>query len=256
MEKDDTNLKTVQSDDPVQPEVSAKKITPLIALIAGIIVIVVGSIFAYMAIAKTGPFKKSTENSQNDISSEPLWAPEDYPRVDASTATHPLAMAFYANFTGDKTKPYEDFDFSKTHQAYVNLINGEKDLIIVTSPSEDELNLAAENDIELEVVPVVKEGFVFFVSADNPVDNLTTQQVRDIYSGKITNWKDVGGEDKAIIAYQRPVNSGSQTGMLDLVMKDTPLMTPPSDSWQIGSMEAIIDAVSGYKNANDSIGYS
>lgn len=45
----------------------------------------------------------------------------------------------------------------------------------------------------LKSVSVAKEGFVFIVNKQNPVDTLTQEQIRDIYSGKITNWKDVGG---------------------------------------------------------------
>ena len=260
VEQDNNPLKPeVETTNPVelpneQPEKKSK--LPLVALIVGLVVIIAGGIFAYLAITETGPFQKQQDEDQEQISNEHLWTPENYPRVDASTVTHPLAMAFYQDFTGDKDKKYADFGFSQTHQSYLNLINGKKDLILVTSPSEDELKLAAEKNIELEVTPVVKEGFVFFVSSDNPVDNLTSEQVRDIYSGKITNWKDVGGEDKPIVAYQRPINSGSQTGMLDLVMKDTPLMTPPSESWRMSDMNNIVDAVSSYENTNDAIGYS
>jgi len=68
------------------------------------------------------------------------------------------------------------------------------------------------------VVPIVSEGFVFLTNRDNPVKDLSLRQIKDIYSGKVTNWKDVGGTDKKIVAYQRQPNSGSQTGMLDLVI--------------------------------------
>ena len=46
---------------------------------------------------------------------------------------------------------------------------------------------------------------------DSPVTDLTQQQLRDIYAGKITNWKDVGGQDLDIVAFQRRSDSGSQT---------------------------------------------
>ena len=127
------------------------------------------------------------------------------------------------------------------------------DLIVVTEPSEEELELAAENGVELEVIPVVKEGFVFYVNASNPVDNLTQEQVQSIYSGEITNWKDVGGNDEEIVPYQRPVNSGSQTGMLSLVMKDKTLMEPKKENL-LQTMAQIINYVSSYDNGKDSIG--
>ena len=114
------------------------------------------------------------------------------------------------------------------HNAYVNLIEKNADIIFVTSPSEEEYALAQQAGIEFEIHPVVNEAFVFMVNEKNPVSNLTSQQIVDIYSDKITNWNQVGGEDKEIIAYQREINSGSQTGMLSLVMKDTPISQAPT----------------------------
>lgn len=45
---------------------------------------------------------------------------------------------------------------------------------------------------ELELIPIVKESFVFFVNVKNPVNALTIEQIKGIYSGKISNWKEVG----------------------------------------------------------------
>ena len=63
-------------------------------------------------------------------------------------------------------------------------------------------------------VPIGYEAFVFFVNENNPVDNLTKEQIKDIYSGEITNWADVGGADRIINPLDRPEGSGSQTVML------------------------------------------
>jgi len=184
----------------------------------------------------------------------PLFTPDTYPRVDGSTVTQPLGVAFQSLFTGQDVAS-TDVVFNQTHQAYLNLINGDADLILVTSPSQDELDAAAAAGMELEVIPVVSEGFVFLTNADNPVDSLTQDQVRAIYSGQITNWKDVGGPDQPITAYQRPENSGSQTGMIDLVMGDTPLMDQPT--YQIPTMVGLVLTIAGSFNGNSgSLGYS
>jgi phosphate transport system substrate-binding protein len=153
----------------------------------------------------------------------------------------------------DDVRPY--ILHNKTHPAYENLIYKKADIIFVTSPSHDELKLAEEHGIVLEVVPIVSEGFVFLVGADNPVKGLTVDQIRHIYSGRITNWAEVGGPDLPITAYQRPVNSGSQTGLLDLVMKDLEPMKPPTER-VIAGMGMLIDAVSSYTNEPDALGYS
>lgn len=193
------------------------------------------------------------------IDTEPLYSKEEYPKIDASLATQPLAIAVTKNFVADVGENDEEvsefLEFSNTHPAYIKLIDGEKDLIIVTEPSEEELAYAKEKGVELEITPVVREGFVFYVNAKNPVDGLTIKQIQDIYSGKITNWKEVGGEDEEIVPFQRPENSGSQTGMLSLVMKDVEIMEPKKEDL-IGSMFDIVNLVSSYDNGINSIGYS
>lgn len=185
---------------------------------------------------------------------EILFSKENYPKVDGSTATLPLAEAFKADFTGTDINEV-DVEHSKTHNAYVNLINGNADLILVTYPSEDEQKLAKDNNVELEIVPIVKEAFVFFVNKENPVENLTLSQIQNIYSGKTKNWKDVGGDDSKIVAYQRPENSGSQSGMLELVMKNVKMMEPTTETVS-QSMSDIIDVISDYDNGKNAIGYS
>ncbi len=190
----------------------------------------------------------------NEENETPLFEETTFPKVDASLATQPLMDAFYADFTS--TKPENvNINYTNTHPGYIRLIDGEVDLIIVTEPSEEELAYAKEKNVELEVIPVVNEAFVFFINKNNPVENLTLEEIQKIYSGKITNWKSVGGENAEIMAYQRPKNSGSQTGMLSLVMKDIKLKEPIKDE-MIETMAGIIKYVAEYKDSARSIGYS
>jgi phosphate transport system substrate-binding protein len=186
----------------------------------------------------------------------PSFTLETFPILDGSTVTIPMDEALMAKLTGktvEEVRPY--VLHSKTHEAYVRLIEGKADLILVTSPSEEESAYAASSGVELEIIPIVSEAFIFLTNVQNPVDSLTFNQIVDIYSGKITNWKELGGNDTPIIAFQRPVNSGSQTGFLDLVMKDKVPMTPPS-TWIFAGMGDLVEAVANYDNAKDAIGYS
>lgn len=234
-----------------------------------IIFLICAAILTGIAVYVNNLYTKSEEvattNTTNStevepvIDTEPLYSKEEYPKIDASLATQPLAIAVTKNFVADVGENDEEvsefLEFSNTHPAYIKLIDGEKDLIIVTEPSEEELAYAKEKGVELEITPVVREGFVFYVNAKNPVDGLTIKQIQDIYSGKITNWKEVGGEDEEIVPFQRPENSGSQTGMLSLVMKDVEIMEPKKEDL-IGSMFDIVNLVSSYDNGINSIGYS
>ena len=184
--------------------------------------------------------------------SELHFAPEDYPVIDGSTATKPLAKAFQEALTGEEGV---EINHSKTGKAYTKLVDGEVDLILVVEPSEDNKAYANEHKVTLKLSKVANEGFVFFVNKRNPISSLTADQIRKIYSGEITNWKEVGGNDAEIVAFQRPVNSGSQTGMESIVMGDVPLMEPVTEHIA-GSMEDIIDVISAFDGGENAIGYS
>ena len=240
----------------MEKDMKKKKVIANIITIVICLVIVALGYVAYKYFTNANDLKNQNEPEQVEekISTEPLYTDENYPKVDGSTATAPLAEAFEANFKGKKIDEV-NAEHSKTHKAYEKLINKELDLILVTSPSEDEEKLAEKANVELEVTKVVNEGFVFFLNKNNPVNSLTVEQIQKIYSGEITNWKEVGGNDEEIIAYQRPKNSGSQTGMLDLVMKDKKIKDAPKEDIAM-SMSDIIDAVSNYDNKESAIGYS
>ena len=99
------------------------------------------------------------------------------------------------------------------------MVDGDADLFFTAYPSEEQLAYAKEQGVELEIVPVGLEAFVFFVNKDNPVTGLTCDEIRDIYSGEITNWSEVGGPDRIIDPLTRIAGSGSQT-MMEKFMGD------------------------------------
>lgn len=220
-----------------------------VLLILLFIVLIIGScVGVYFGLNK---YLSKEEEKEEGI----LFTNDDLPRFDASLATQPLVDAFIKDFTGS-TPSELNREYTNTHPGYVKLINNETDLIVVTEPSEEELALAKEKGVELEVTKVVNEGFVFFVNKNNKVDSLTLDQIRKIYTGEITNWSQVGGEDKEIIAYQRPVNSGSQTGLISLVMNGLTLKIPTVKESVTLTMQGIIEYVADYQNGTDAIGYS
>ena len=179
-----------------------------------------------------------------------------FPRVDGSTATYPYTLAFGQMLLGlDETAAQGYLVHQTTHNAYENLLNGQADIILVTPPSDDELEMAQQAGVELDIVPICKEGFVFLVNDSNPVQSLTDEQVVRIYQGDIGNWSEVGGDNLPLIAYQREPNSGSQTMMEQAVMKGRPLMQAPTSQIVFG-MGGLIDRVAEYSNAKGALGYS
>ena len=144
--------------------------------------------------------------------------------------------------------------FTNTVVGYTRLINGEVDLIFGASPSVDQINEAAEMGETMVPIPIGKEAFVFFVEEDNPVDNISSEVLRKIYSGEITNWKELGGKNQEIVAFQRPRNSGSQA-MMEYFMGETPLMEPDVMT-RVSSMGGVIERVKEYHNERGAIGYT
>lgn len=116
------------------------------------------------------------------------------------------------NFADDSAMKYQN-----TIRGFDALVDGTVDLFFTAHPSADQLASAEEKGVELEIVPVGLESFVFFVNKDNPVDGLTVDQIRSIYRNEITNWSEVGGPDRMINPVTRVKGSGSQT-MMDKFM--------------------------------------
>ena len=111
---------------------------------------------------------------------------------------------------------------------YQLLAERETDIFFGAYPSEEQIAYAKKWNTEFVYTPIGKEAFVFFVHKDNPIDNLTTEQIKAIYSGEITNWKQLGGKNEPISAYQRNEGSGSQS-MLIRFMDGTPIMEPDTE---------------------------
>ena len=101
------------------------------------------------------------------------------------------------------------------------LINGTTDICNSSRPMKpSELQKLKERFGTLGVeIPCAKDGLSIYVSERNPVKDLTLQQIKDIYTARITNWKQVGGNDAKIVLYSRENNSGTYVYFKDNVLK-------------------------------------
>ena len=181
---------------------------------------------------------------------------ENLPVLDGATALYPVYAAFAtAVYPKDGYDPEDSAVLcSRTAGAYKNLLSGKADIIFCAAPSEEQQRQFAEKGIAVNFVPIGKEAFVFFVNKANRVGGVTIQDIQNIYAGKITNWKALGGANKKIKAYQRPKNSGSQTS-LQKMMGDVPLETPPTEN-VANFMGGMIEQVASYRNVDNAIGFS
>ncbi len=204
---------------------------------------------------------------------------ENNPRVDGSTSTYPLQITLACQIlevpcswlegdlfsTTRSIIPDPEFEglseqvekiyniwHSGTHGSYMSLIEGTADIIIVARPpSEDELQAAEQSDLHLEFKPIALDAFVFLANEENPVDDITLDDIRHIYTKEITDWRQLGSLLGEIHTYQRNRNSGSQELMESLVMRGAPMIESPDMILEsmMGPIHAISDDPMG-------IGYS
>ncbi len=176
------------------------------------------------------------------------------PEIDGAYALYPVyAAAVQAVFPkGD----YRDsIETNGSDVTFKRLLEGETDMIFSLAPSKEQIADARAAGVEYKMIPFMREAFVFYVNSKNPVSNLTSEQIRGIYSGKITDWQEVGAPKSAkIVPFQRNKGSGSQT-TLEVIMGDTPII-PPLEEDRLRGMGGIIKDTANYRNYNEAIGYS
>lgn len=199
------------------------------------------------------PFEENSKIVNTD--SKTLKLTENLPRIDGAAALFPVYSAFVNAVYPNTTKLHDGiFEYNNTPDGYRLLAEKETDIFIGVYPSDEQRTYAEENQTTFEYTPIGTEAFVFFVHKDNPITNLTTEQIKNIYSSKIINWKDVGGKNEKIVAFQRNEGSGSQS-MLKRFMGDTPIMDAPTEMVN-DLMAGIIEKVAEYKSKTNSIGFS
>jgi phosphate transport system substrate-binding protein len=170
---------------------------------------------------------------------------DNYPKVDGSTSSNILntlvacrmlnlsyewmppgittewtLMVNYEDLPEEhKSFFYERVRTSKTHGAFMNVIDGTADIIITPRTiSANEKVYADSLGVTLIETPIASDAFVFMVNKNNPVKSLTIEQVQKIYTGEITNWSQVGGNNADIQVFTRPRDSGSEETLRELVM--------------------------------------
>ncbi|MBQ2888171.1 MAG: substrate-binding domain-containing protein [Firmicutes bacterium] len=186
----------------------------------------------------------------------PLLTPEEYPVVDGSTANLPMMVQIMQETTGITQAEAEQYTTcNKTSGAWYQLAYGYSDLLLVYEAAEVVKDELANIGTELDITPIGRDALVFIVNEDNPVQNLTRQQLIDIYTGQITNWQQVGGADLPIVAFQRPDASGSQSLFMKLLMTDDEPMAAPTEL-RPAEMGELIEDLATYDNTDNALGFS
>jgi len=201
----------------------------------------------------------SSSSASGSVSAVPaeefVFTRANLPRLDGSTSTVPLAQAMCAVLLGeDQEQTAQLIHFSRTTQSYYNLMNGNADLLLAAEPTPEVMEELDQRNSWC-MTPFAIDALVFVVNQNNPVDSLTVEEVQKIYTGEITNWSQVGGEDLDIVPFQRNKGAGSQNMFEKLVMDGRTPMDPPS-TWTADSMSGLLDAVREYDNSAAALGYT
>ena len=178
----------------------------------------------------------------------------EFPAVDGSTATIPLSEAVYCLVTGEDAEAAKEvINHTKTTNSYTRLYSGEVDLLIVYEPSASIIRRMQTEPLTIK--PIGLDALVFMANAANPVESLTSQQLVEIYAGRVSDWTEVGGKNQEMRAFQRPEGSGSQTLMQKLVMGDTP-MAEGDNIYRYSTMADILEGMLNFTGDDNTLGYS
>jgi phosphate transport system substrate-binding protein len=141
------------------------------------------------------------------------------------------------------------------------LVEGTVDIANASRQIKSEEVAAAEaNGIQPQEYVIARDAIAVIVHPDNPVSQLTLEQVSRIYRGEINNWQELGGEDRPIIRLSRETNSGTHVYFLESVIRlgdEENKEIFSADTLLLPSSEGIISEVSENPNAigYDGLGY-
>jgi phosphate transport system substrate-binding protein len=172
-----------------------------------------------------------------------------------------LALAWAEQYQADHPEVRISVTGGGSGTGIASLINGTVDIANASRQIKDEeVADAQSNGIEPVEHTIARDAIAVIVNPENPVTELTLKQISDIYSGKIINWSEVGGEDRPIVRLSRETNSGTHVYFLETVLRlgnseDKTLFS--TDTLLLPSSEGIIAEVRQNPNAigYDGLGY-
>ncbi len=195
--------------------------------------------------------------AESNLDGNFVFTKDNYPRMGGSLANLPLGQAVTATVLGvSREDANELITFAgSTTDNYKAIIDGAFDILLAYEPSEEAKQYIADSGEELEMTPIGVDALVFICAKDNPVQSLTLDQIKSIYTGKTTDWSAVGGKKGDIAAYQRNPDSGSQTLFDKLLGLGDTLIDPP-EGRRIGTMMGLLEAIADYDDSENALGYT
>lgn len=171
--------------------------------------------------------------------------------IDGSTTVGPIAKAFAEYYMGKHPEVNITVSESGSGNGAKSLVNGVCDVADMSRFMKDnEFQAAVENGVFPVAHVVAMDGLPILVHPSNPIRGLTVEQVRHIYTGRITNWNELGGPNLKIVKVSRDTNSGTYETFEELVMHKERIA---EDTEYVGSNGAVRQRVQSTPAA---IGYA
>jgi len=171
--------------------------------------------------------------------------------IDGSTTVGPIAKAFAEYYMGKHPEVNITVSESGSGNGAKSLVNGVCDIADMSRFMKDkEFQAAVENSVFPVAHVVAMDGLPILVHPSNPIRGLTVEQVRHIYTGRITNWNELGGPNLKIVKVSRDTNSGTYETFEGLVMNKEKIA---EDTEYVGSNGAVRQRVQSTQAA---IGYA
>src|SRR5215204_6313272 len=172
-----------------------------------------------------------------------------------------LALAWAEKYQSDHPNVRISVTGGGSGTGIASLVNGTVDVANASRQiKSEEIDQAKSNGIDPVEHIIARDAIAVIVNPENPVHELTLKQISDMYSGKISNWSEVGGEDRPIVRLSRETNSGTHVYFLETVLRlgngeDKTLFS--TDTLLLPSSEGIIAEVRQNQNAigYDGLGY-
>jgi len=172
-----------------------------------------------------------------------------------------LALAWAERYQSNQPEVRISVTGGGSGTGIASLINGTVDIANASRKiKEEEIEEARSNSIEPVEHIIARDAIAVIVNPENPVNELTLKQISDIYSGKYSNWSEVGGDDRPIVRLSRETNSGTHVYFLETVLRlgnsdDKTLFS--MDTLLLPSSEGIVAEVRQNPNAigYDGLGY-
>ena len=146
-------------------------------------------------------------------------ATRGYLKVSSAEVAFPYIESSAVKFGQVYNEAFIDVGRTTSREALVDLADGRSRLAVLSrEPNESEVEALSAGEPDFITRTVAHDALAVIVHGDNPVEDLTVGQLKDIFTGKITNWREVGGEDRAIRPLVRDRNSGTYEVFQDMVL--------------------------------------